>query len=195
MNKQTLRFPLKASRRDFLKGSAVASAAVLARPVSLSYIDVSTEESTGILPPPFSGLKPLGSRVHPVTTEEFQGRLQHAQKLMGELSPNYDAMFVAPGTSLYSFTGIRWGVSERLLALVQTMAWEDGIRLALVITGLVQTVTPFGLVQALHLAELLAAFYRGMAQGAAEQTPVTHGRHAVWPRSWPSASPSAATSS
>ncbi len=76
--------------------------------------------------------------------------------------------------------------AQRLLALVQTMAWDEGIRLARAITGLFQTVTPFGLVQALHLAELLAAFYRGMAQGAAEQTPVKHGRHAVWPRSWPS---------
>lgn len=37
---------------------------------------------------------------------------------MTELAPRYDALFVAPGTSLYYFTGIRWGMSERLLALV-----------------------------------------------------------------------------
>src|SRR5258708_13132760 len=37
---------------------------------------------------------------------------------MSEQSPKYDALFVAPGTSLYYFTGIRWGISERLLALV-----------------------------------------------------------------------------
>ena len=37
---------------------------------------------------------------------------------MTELEPKYDALFVAPGTSLYYFTGIRWGMSERLLALV-----------------------------------------------------------------------------
>jgi Xaa-Pro dipeptidase len=30
----------------------------------------------------------------------------------------YDALFIAPGTSLYYFTGIRWGLSERLLGLV-----------------------------------------------------------------------------
>jgi Xaa-Pro dipeptidase len=76
------------------------------------------EEGGSTLPPAFSGLKPLGSRIRPITTEEFQGRMQHAQKLMTDLSPKYDAMFVAPGTSLYYFTGIRWGVSERLLALV-----------------------------------------------------------------------------
>lgn len=30
----------------------------------------------------------------------------------------FDALFFAPGTSLYYFTGIRWGLSERLVALV-----------------------------------------------------------------------------
>ncbi len=63
-------------------------------------------------------LKPLGARVHPITPDEFRERLLHAQKLMVELRPKYDALFIAPGTSLYYFTGIRWGVSERLLALV-----------------------------------------------------------------------------
>jgi Xaa-Pro dipeptidase len=70
------------------------------------------------LPEAFSGLKPLGCRIHPVTAEEYRGRLQHAQQLMAELGPKYDALFVAQGTSLYYFTGIRWGMSERLLALV-----------------------------------------------------------------------------
>jgi Xaa-Pro dipeptidase len=76
------------------------------------------EDGSGALPQAFSELKPLGERVHPITAEEFRERLLHAQKLMMELTPKYDALFVAPGTSLYYFTGIRWGVSERLLALV-----------------------------------------------------------------------------
>lgn len=37
---------------------------------------------------------------------------------MNELAPKYDALFLAPGSSLYYFTGIRWGVSERLLAVL-----------------------------------------------------------------------------
>ncbi len=76
------------------------------------------EDGFGALPAAFSGLKPLGTRIHPITTDEFHERLQRAQKVMSELSPKYDALFVAPGTGLYYFTGIRWGVSERLLALV-----------------------------------------------------------------------------
>jgi Xaa-Pro dipeptidase len=77
-----------------------------------------SDDASGALPAAFSGLKPLGSRVHPIAAEEFYGRLQCAQKLMSELAPKYDALFLAPGTSLYYFTGIRWGISERLLALV-----------------------------------------------------------------------------
>ncbi len=37
---------------------------------------------------------------------------------MSTLDPKFDAILLGPGTSLYYFTGIRWGISERLLALV-----------------------------------------------------------------------------
>jgi Xaa-Pro dipeptidase len=76
------------------------------------------DDAGGALSQAFSALKPLGLRVRPITADEFEGRIQHAQKLMSELAPKYDALFVAPGTSLYYLTGIRWGISERLLALV-----------------------------------------------------------------------------
>lgn len=72
------------------------------------------------LPPAFDKLQPLGDRVHPITTEEFQARLAHAQRLMSEMKadPAMVAMFVTPGTSLFYFTGIRWWPSERLLGLI-----------------------------------------------------------------------------
>ena len=121
MHKPTLDSRSNESRRHFLKGTALASAVALARPGDVFgrvTPGAMPEDGSGSLPAAFSTLKPLGSRVHPVTAEEFRGRLQHAQKLMAELTPKYDALFVAPGTSLYYFTGIRWGISERLLALV-----------------------------------------------------------------------------
>jgi Xaa-Pro dipeptidase len=37
---------------------------------------------------------------------------------MSTLDPKFDAILLGPGTSLYYFTGIRWGISERLLAQV-----------------------------------------------------------------------------
>jgi len=121
MHKLTLDSRSNASRRQFLRGAAMASAVALARPVNAVHGAIPgtmLEDAGDTLPPAFSALKPLGAKVHPIAADEFYGRLQHAQKLMSELAPKYDALFFAPGTSLYYFTGIRWGSSERLLPLV-----------------------------------------------------------------------------
>ncbi len=94
------------SRRQFLGSSAALAFASVPFPA----LDADL--------PKFSSLKPLGNRVRPVTAEEFQERARHAQELMGQLDPKFDAIILGPGTSLYYFTGIRWGLSERLLCLV-----------------------------------------------------------------------------
>jgi Xaa-Pro dipeptidase len=96
------------TRRRFLQSSAAVSAAALA----------AHAQEQPSHPPSFSILKPLGDRIHPITPDEFHARLLHAQELMSKLNPNFDVLLLGPGTSLYYFTGIRWGLSERLLALV-----------------------------------------------------------------------------
>src|SRR5229473_3440644 len=113
MHKHSSNGVYQPSRREFLKSTASASALAMT-PLSRAM----AEGSSGALPEAFSNLKPLGARIRPIATEEYHERLLHAQKMMAELAPKYDALFVAPGTSLYYFTGIRWGISERLLALV-----------------------------------------------------------------------------
>lgn len=113
MNKPTRDSCSNSSRRQFLRQGAAASALAVVSPGH------NVAEEGGDSPPQaFAGLKPLGARVRPITADEFHERLLHAQKLMAELAPKYDALFFAPGTSLYYFTGIRWGMSERLLGLV-----------------------------------------------------------------------------
>jgi Xaa-Pro aminopeptidase len=103
------------SRRHFLTSATAGSAALLARP----FPDSDAEpDNASALPPAFASLRPLGARVHPITAEEFQSRIAKAQKLMADSSPAFDALFLAPGTGLYYFTGIRWGLSERLLAVL-----------------------------------------------------------------------------
>ena len=97
------------SRRRFLQSSAAASAAAFASPV---------QAQSPQLPSSFSSLKPLGDRIHPITSDEFHARLLHAQELMSQLNPKFDALLLGPGSSLYYFSGIHWGLSERLLALV-----------------------------------------------------------------------------
>lgn len=96
------------NRRDFLRSSAALSALAL----------TTAEPQSPQLPSAFSELKPLGDRVHPITPEEFHARLLHAQEFMSQADLKFDAIVLGPGTSLYYFTGIRWGLSERLLALV-----------------------------------------------------------------------------
>ena len=98
------------SRRNFLYSTAAASAITLAVPPGSS-ADTQTPTS-------FSTLQPLGDRVHPITPDEFRGRLLRAQELMGQLNPKFDALFIGPSTSLYYFTGIHWHLSERLLAVI-----------------------------------------------------------------------------
>jgi Xaa-Pro dipeptidase len=97
-----------ATRRHFLQSTAAVSALALAP----------NARWQSQLPSSFSTLKPLGDRVHPITPDEFHGRLLHAQELMAQLNPKFDAILLGPGTSLYYFSGIRWGLSERLLAVV-----------------------------------------------------------------------------
>ncbi len=104
---------LVTTRRRFLQSAAAAS--------SLALVPDSQASATATQDSPaadFSTLKPLGARLKPITAEEFRARLDRAQQLMSELKPNFDALFFAPGTGLYYFTGIRWGLSERLVGLV-----------------------------------------------------------------------------
>jgi len=70
------------------------------------------------MPPSFAALKPLGSRATPIASDEYQARIVRAQQLLVQQKPPMDALFVAPGTSLYYFTGVHWWPSERLLGLL-----------------------------------------------------------------------------
>lgn len=99
------------SRRNLLKSGALLSTAPLL-PLS------SAAQSTRELPRAFNTLKPLGSRVKPITPAEFRARIEHAQRIMSEDQPQVSALYLASGSSLYYYSGIRWGTSERLMALV-----------------------------------------------------------------------------
>src|ERR1700760_1091271 len=98
------------SRREFVAVGGLASTVALGTP--------STLDGQYTAPEMFSKLRPLGDRVHPITNDEFHARLLHAQELMGQLDPKFDALLLGPGSGLYYFTGIRWYLSERLLAAV-----------------------------------------------------------------------------
>lgn len=68
------------------------------------------------LPPAIAELKSMKSLARPITADERRGRIDKARRLMAE--HKMDAVLLTGGTSMVYFSGIRWGLSERLFALV-----------------------------------------------------------------------------
>lgn len=106
------------SRRKVLQASAVAPLAAGSGGLAAERLFAQQQgPPQRQLPPAFDALKPVRERIKPIATEEFQGRIQQAQRLMTDAKPQYAAIYVTPGTSQYYYTGIRWGGGERLMAL------------------------------------------------------------------------------
>jgi len=102
------------SRRSFLWVTAAAG--------GLSTVRLSaqrargSESASGPLPPSIASLTSMRSRAKPITTDERRGRIERAKAIMA--AQKIDAIVLTGGTSLLYFTGIRWGGSERLFAVV-----------------------------------------------------------------------------
>ncbi|HJZ71555.1 MAG TPA: Xaa-Pro peptidase family protein [Vicinamibacterales bacterium] len=102
------------SRRSFLWLTAAAT--------SLPTMRLSAQRArggepmSGPLPPSIALLTSMRSRARPISADERRGRIERAKKIMGE--QKIDAIILAGGTSLNYFTGIRWGNSERLTAVI-----------------------------------------------------------------------------
>jgi Xaa-Pro aminopeptidase len=61
----------------------------------------------------------------PITSKERRGRIEKARRLMAE--NHLDAVILEGGSSMFYFTGVRWGLSERpfiaVLPAKGEMAW------------------------------------------------------------------------
>src|SRR5712692_5200275 len=73
-------------------------------------------EPTGPLPPSIAALTSMRDRAKPITVDERRARIERAKQIMA--AQKIDAIVLAGGTSLLYFTGVRWGNSERLFAVV-----------------------------------------------------------------------------
>ena len=100
------------SRRMFL---TVAAASVPIARLSAQRGRGATD-APSTLPPSIAALTSMRDRVKPITAEERKARIEKAKSLM--TAQKIDAIILAGGTSLNYFTGIRWGNSERLFAVV-----------------------------------------------------------------------------
>ena len=68
------------------------------------------------LPEPIRRLKPMTAGIVPITDDERRARIEKARVLMRK--NNLSAIFLEGGSSLYYFTGTRWGGSERTFGVV-----------------------------------------------------------------------------
>ncbi len=82
------------------------SAALAAGGTALAFADT----------PAIAALKNRRAEAKPIPNDERLARVERAQQLMRE--NHLGAIVLGGGTSLFYFSGVRWGVSERLLVMV-----------------------------------------------------------------------------
>lgn len=106
------------TRRDFLATSSASLAALAVTGCAKAEADAqgSTANTSSDLPPAIAALTPMKDGVVPISVDERKARLEKARRLMTE--QKIDALMLAGGTSMEYFTGMKWGNSERLLAVV-----------------------------------------------------------------------------
>jgi len=103
------------SRRKFIGVSAMAVAGTACHtPAARTGPEPVNEE--GALPPAIAKLTSAKGQAQPITVDERRARIDRARALMRD--NDLSAMMLTGGTSLDYFTGIQWGLSERLLAVV-----------------------------------------------------------------------------
>ena len=97
------------NRRHFVRqtGGLLGAAAV-----SPSLLEAQAGSSQ---PGPIAALQPLPP-VPAITDDERKARIEKARRLMAE--NKIDAIFLEGGTSMFYFTGVRWGNSERTFGVV-----------------------------------------------------------------------------
>jgi len=108
------------NRRSFMKMGSVAAGATLAAGCSPNPSQAAAApplaQGAGSEPPSIAALTSMRDQAKPITAEERRGRIEKARRLMAERK--IDALMLTGGTSLVYFSGIRWGLSERLFAMV-----------------------------------------------------------------------------
>jgi Xaa-Pro aminopeptidase len=93
---------MNTNRRLFLKSSAAATIGAAA---------ASATADAGQAPPSFNALRPMTDGIVPITIADRRGRIEKAKRLMAE--NRIDAIVLEGGSSMFYFTGVRWGLSER----------------------------------------------------------------------------------
>ncbi len=101
---------MSVNRREFLKNSAYAAGALTVGGMG------SDENQQDPNKRSFAHLKKVTEGIVPITVAERKGRIEKARRLMH--GNGLDAIYLESGSSLFYFTGVRWGRSERMFGAV-----------------------------------------------------------------------------
>jgi Xaa-Pro dipeptidase len=109
------------NRRTFLRRSAAAglaagaAACTAGAPAAQGGTDrpggQRGEAVAADVPPAIRALRPMTDGIVPISDDERKARIEKARRLMVE--NRIDAIYLEGGSSLFYFTGVRWGLSER----------------------------------------------------------------------------------
>ncbi len=103
-------------RRQFLGLSVAAAGATLAACASPAPPAPAAPAGAQGVPEPIRTLSPMTAGIVPISDDERRARIARAQALMAE--HRMGAIYLEAGTSLFYFTGIRWGASERMFGAI-----------------------------------------------------------------------------
>src|ERR1051325_1398027 len=109
-------------RRDFLRLSAGLTGAALLGGGTFANRESFELFQQRVLPSAIRKLQKSTDGVVPISLDERRARIEKARRLMRE--HKIDAIYVEPGSSMFYYTGMRWGTSERMFALVIPMRGE-----------------------------------------------------------------------
>ena len=117
-------------RRKFIKFGALSTAMVTlgAQDWAAAAIREAVSEPAPV--PPDAAARaadddnPNAAQARPIASDEYMARQEQARRYMRD--EGIDAIFFTGGSSLHYFTGIDWGLSERLFAMVLPAKGEPG---------------------------------------------------------------------
>ncbi|MGE0865028.1 MAG: M24 family metallopeptidase [Vicinamibacterales bacterium] len=102
---------MNSSRRTFLQTGAAAGLGAGLAGCNSAPAPAQAPVAASGPHPAIAALKPMTAGIQPITADERAGRLDKARRLMAE--NKIDALYLEGGSSMFYFTGVRWGLSER----------------------------------------------------------------------------------
>ncbi len=104
-------------RRDFLRisAAAVAGAGLVGNTFAAESLYVRSRSATRNAGSN-SQVETDDEGVVPISLDERRARIEKARRLMR--NNRIDAIYLEPGSSMFYYTGMRWGLSERMFAMV-----------------------------------------------------------------------------